>query len=177
MSTIPYYSFLQVEDEDSSVFYQFITDHNVAYTVYFSVNEYEQYVDEFPILLQQGYAFGFRRQKYNSNDKNIMDKLVFSTIYHIILDFLKAKGKEAILLYHCDHGDERQSQRHKLFSLWERLAPSKTDLVKHSVEFEIDMGDGIKSMYLGFITASDNPLMDDLTNEFNDFSLYIIQPK
>jgi hypothetical protein len=173
----PYYSFLKVESEDSSVFYQFITQNNIAYTVYFSIDQYEQYVDQYPVLLQKGYAFGFRRQKFDSTQKNIYDDRVNVSIYHIISDFIKDKGDETILLYHCDVSDGKQSYRNRLFNAWEKIFVD-SHLIKHSIEVQIDTNDNESTFhYLGFITLSRNPLLEEVKKEFDEFSIYLVQPK
>jgi hypothetical protein len=172
----PYYSFLKVETEDNSVFYQFITHNNVAYTVYFSIDQYEQYVDEYPVLLHKGYAFGFRRQKFNASQKNIHDERVSATIYHIITDFIQSKGEETILLYHCDTSDGKQSYRNRLFNMWEQVFAG-SPFTRHSIEVQIDRDEKLIFYYLGFITLSKNPLLEDVKSEFDAFSIYLVEPK
>ena len=84
-----YYSYFEAEDQDGSIYYVFTTSYNCGYTVYFKIDEYTEYVDDYPLLLQKGYAFGFHKKKFESNSKNFKDPLVFETIYKIALDFLK----------------------------------------------------------------------------------------
>ncbi len=173
MSFANYYSYLREEDEENSIFFQFITKDNNAYTVYFKIDDYTQYIDEFPLLLQKGYSFGIRRQKFSTQRKNFSDPLVFSTIYRIVLDFFESNGNETILLYHCDHSDGKEVYRNKLFENWERKISHINALEKHSIEVQV----GEKDFFLGFITLPNNPLIDDIKAEFEAFSFYIIQPK
>ncbi len=165
-----FYSFTKEEDEDG-IFYHFVTRYNFVYTVYFKIDEYTTYIDEFPLLLQKGFAFGFRKTAIE-NAKNADDLSVFSTLYQIINDFFNSNGHETVLLYHCDQTDGRQLIRSKLFDRWERKIENSI-LERHAVEVCIQD----KDFYLGFITSSDNPFLGDVINEFESFSYYIIQGK
>lgn len=173
MSSAGYYSYLQVEDEEDGVFYQFITDHHIGYTVYFKLDEYSGFVNNFPLLLKKGYAFGFRQQKFDAPVKNVNDPLVLSTIYQIVFDFFENYGNDAILLYHCDIADSRQSHRNRLFNNWEKRVVASDLVCKYSVEIQI----GSQDFYLGFISLVENPLLEEIKMEFEAFSYFIIQPK
>ena len=172
MLSANYYSYVKVIDDDG-VFYQFITKHSIGYTVYFRLYEYSKYVNNFPLLLQKGYSFGLRKQKFDDSKRNINDIKVFSTIYNIVADFFSDYGKDVILLYHCDFSDKRQAHRNKLFDLWEKNVLSENTISKYSVEVQI----GHDDFYLGFISLNDNPLIEEIKSEFAEFSYFIIQPK
>lgn len=165
-----YYSFIQEEDEEG-IFYYFITKDNIVYTAYFKIDEYINHVNDFPLLLQNGYAFGFRKTNLN-NSKNLSDKAVFQTIIEIMKDFFNSKERTAVLLYHCDYSDEKQTARSRLFNIWASTV-SNNSFEKHDVEVVI----GKISYHLGFITSIDNPSLKDLRNEFDSFSYHIIQGK
>jgi len=168
-----FYSFIKEEDEDGSIFYHFITPKNFVYTVYFKVDEYSVYVNDFPLLLQSGYAFGFKKSFINKERvKNSLDFKVFDTLYQIILDFISDNGDDTVLLYHCDTSDEKQLYRSRLFDKWEKRIKD-SHLERHCVEVCIDN----KDFYLGFITPSKNPNIESLNSEFESFSYFIIQPK
>ncbi|OOQ61155.1 DUF6169 family protein [Mucilaginibacter pedocola] len=168
-----FYSFIKEEDEDGSIFYLFVTRYNFVYAVYFKVDEYSDYVENFPLLLQKGFAFGFRKNSLNDSQyKRSEDAQVFTTMYHIIKDFFKANGNETVLLYHCDSADGRQFFRSKLFDKWQRQV-EETNFERHAINVSI----ADKDFYLGFITLTDNPSINQLREEFEAFSYFIIQPK
>lgn len=173
-----YYSYFEAEEQDGSIYYVFSTDNNCGYTVYFKMDEYTDYVEEYPLLLQNGYAFGFHRNKFSSPQKNTKDPLVLETIYKIITDFLDQKGLETVLLYHCDANDNKQACRNKLFNDWEKMVAERSGILKHSIEVIIGAGtENQQDNYLGFLTLLDNPLIEDIKSEFEDFSINLIMPK
>ncbi|MBD1394607.1 DUF6169 family protein [Mucilaginibacter glaciei] len=142
------------------------------------MDEYTGYVNNYPLLLQKGYAFGFHKKKFNADSKNKNDELVASTIYKICLDFLQEQGIETVLLYHCDANDGKQACRNKLFNKWSDTIVKANTIVKHSIEVVIgDDTDNKKEMYLGFLTLNENPLIEEIKTEFNDFSINLIAPK
>jgi hypothetical protein len=168
-----YYSFLQEQDEDGSFFYYFGTSQNFVYTVYFKIDEYSQYVRNFPLLLQNGYALGFRKTSLAGNLSNkSYDTKIFPTIFQIINDFFESNGNETVLLYHCDTSDEKQEKRSRLFNKWESYLED-TFLERHSIEVRINESD----YYLGFITSTQNADINELKIEFDDFAFFIIQEK
>jgi len=168
-----FYSFFVEVLEDQSVFYEFFTDNELSYTIYFNVDEYSQVVDDFPNLLQKGYAFGFRRRQFIDSSKKVLDPKVFSTIHCIILDFLKKYGSETILLYHCDVSDKKQACRNKLFDNWEKKIIIDSILIKHSIN--VALGDN--TYFLGFITLQTNPQIEQVKDEFEEFCVHLIQSK
>lgn len=178
MNDSGYYSFLKIEDE-ADTFYQFITINNIVYTVYFKVDEYSTYVDKYPLLLQQGYAFGFRRQKPEKGSRNIDDKIVFSTIAKIISDFFVEKGNETVLLYHCDASDGKHHNRNRLFNYWEKLGEENNFYDKKSIEVSIPEAEteDYRVIYLGYIISKLNPLASKVNDEFESFAVDLIRPK
>ncbi|AYL96355.1 DUF6169 family protein [Mucilaginibacter celer] len=168
-----YYSFLKEQDEDSSIFYYFVTSQNFVYTVYFKVDEYSHYIQNFPLLLQSGYALGFRKTSLAGNESNkLYDAKIFPTIYQVINDFVEFNGSETVLLYHCDTSDKKQRERSRLFDKWESYV-KVTCLERHNVEVRINES----SYYLGFIANSNNSNIEVLKHEFNDFAYFIIREK
>ena len=165
-----YYSFIREEDEEG-IFYYFITENNLVYTAYFKIDEYTNHINDFPLLLQNGYAFGFRRTNLN-NSKSVNDRKVFHTIVEIMKDFFSSAGEDAILLYHCDYSDQKQTARSRLFDIWDRMV-SSDKFEKYNIEVVIEKN----SYHLGFITSIENPSLEDLKNEFDNFSYRIIQGK
>jgi len=174
-----YYSFLSEEDEEGNISYGFITDYGLVYVVYFNVNEYTPYVEDFSTLLQDGYAFGFNRIRPNKHQKNSADPKVFSTIHQILLDFFKDKGNNTVLLYHCDDSDNKQRGRNKLFNDWNVNYKAQPDqlLVKHSVEVDVPRKDHLRTVYLGYIISNQNPESDKIAQQFEDFAVALIRPK
>ncbi|AMR31978.1 hypothetical protein A0256_11360 [Mucilaginibacter sp. PAMC 26640] len=173
-----YYSYAEAEDQDGSFYYIFTTSDKSGYTVYFKMDEYTDYVNDFPLLLQKGFAFGFHKKEFVADSKKSKDPMVFETIYKIALDFLEQQGIETVLLYHCDANDGKQACRNRLFENWAKVSHERKNFIKHSIEIVI--GDDTaekKDMYLGFLTLLENPLIDEVRNEFEEFSIYLITPK
>ncbi len=166
-------------EDETDTFYQFITDNRIVYTVYFKIDEYSNYVDQYPLLLQQGYAFGFRRQKPEVGLRNVDDKIVFSTICKIISDFFGDKGEETVLLYHCDTSDGKHHSRNRLFNYWEKLAEENDLYDKKSIEVDIPMTEteDDRVIYLGYIISKQNPLAGEVNDEFESFAVDLIRPK
>jgi len=94
-----------------------------------------------------------------------------------VLDFLTQQGAETVLLYHCYANDGRQTVRNKLFDNWAKISGDRKHILKHSVEVAIDNNDGKQNMYLGFLTLLENPLINDLEEEFKEFSISLVTSK
>lgn len=169
------YSYTREEDE--GVHYTFATLSNIAFAVSFTPDGYEEYLENFPALLEKGYCFSFFSKQWNQDcDKN--DERVFSTLYSIIKDFMSDDiEKTSVLLYHCDGSDGKEEIRNRLFDRWERKV-SETDLFRHTTSVEIRKDDKeVRTYYMGFITFCDNPHIDALKREFEEFCYYLVLPK
>lgn len=173
-----FYSYLKEENDDDSFFYTFPTNQNLLFTVYFKSYDYQDKLENYPNLLQNGYAFGFMPIDIIPNVRKRKDSLVFPTIYEIMQDFISEKGNETTLLYHCDTLDKKHSYRDKLFNNWEKLIEN-SNLVRHSlkVQLGVDENNHLEYVYLGFITSKNNPFIDKIREEFDAFQIDLISQK
>ena len=172
-----YYSFLREELPDFSQVYHFTSHHNLIYSVYFRISDYDQWLEDYPYLLQNGYAFGFAPLYTLPDKKKQLDESIFLTLCSIIEDFIKLNGADCVLLYHCDHADNRQAYRNKLFDAWYASTPLSTMIEKYSLEFSIEEDNKHTSYYLGYLTPKSNPNLSVLQAEFENFSFKLIVGK
>ena len=167
---VAYYSFSREQDTDDSYIYTFVTDSNSIYIVNFDVSGYKEYLEEHPLLLEHGYTLGIFR-----NSKSNADPRVRSTVFKIIIDHFAIRGKESVILYHCDIYDGKQRIRNALFDKWHKECESAKHFVKETLEVEIFDKDGCPvSFYIGFVTANNNPNLEKLRAEFEMFSVTMV---
>lgn len=103
--------------------------------------------------------------------------MIYSTLCKIIDDFFVLMGADCVLLYHCDHSDNKQAYRNKLFNHWYNCTPLSSAIERYSLEVSI-AGDEIPmTYYLGYLTPKNNPNLPVLKAEFEDLAFYIIEPK
>ena len=167
MADRDYYSFLKLDD-GSEIYYQFSTAQSDLYTVYFSPDEYSDFVKHYPNLLTYGFAFGFHKQK-TTDSKNCLDENILETIYRIVLDFMSSNDNKTVLLYHCDQSDNRQSFRNRLFDKWANIIEERNEIKKRSINVVIDGRDS-ENVYMGFIVHCTNAVIDDIQTEFDGFA-------
>ena len=117
--------------------YTFETETGLTYQVYFT--DGSGYFEAYPEIAHYFLMFGFLILE--SKEPN-PDLKVWATIYHILLDFL-ANNQKA-LLFVCDTKDDKQAQRHRLFSIWynrlrttDRKEVEKFDMILESKEMKL----------------------------------------
>jgi hypothetical protein len=172
-----YYTFHHEELPDFSQVYHFTTRHNLVYTVYFSISEYDQWLTNYPYLLQNGYAFGFTPLFVPADCKKQPDKSIFITLSKIIEAFIALNGNDCVLLYHCDHADNRQAYRNKLFDSWYTASSHAEQIVKHDLEIIWANNKELKNYYLGYLTPKSNPNLSVLRAEFEELSFRLFKGK
>jgi hypothetical protein len=172
-----YYTFLHEELPDFSQVYHFTTHLNLIYNVYFRISEYDKWLEKYPYLLQNGYAFGFFPLFTPADCKKQLDKSIFITLCKIVEDFITSNGPDCVLLYHCDHADNKQACRNKLFESWYAASPLSVQIEKYSLEIIIEENNKQRSYYLGYLTPKSNPNLAVLQAEFEDLSFRFIEGK
>lgn len=172
-----YYTFLHEELPDFSQVYHFTTRLNLIYNVYFSISEYDQWLEKYPYLLQNGYAFGFYPLFEPADIKRQSDRSIFVTLCKIIEGFFALNGTDCVLLYHCDHTDNKQACRNKLFDGWYAASPLSALIEKFNLEISIGENNNQRSYYLGYLTPKSNPNLSILKAEFDNFSFTLIDGK
>lgn len=164
------YSYIKEEIEDLSNIYSFITSQQLVYRVYFSADDYVEYLDKYPKMLHYGYAIGFYKSNTVKGVKYKQDSRVRETICKIITDFFQVIGPELVLLYHCDRIDGRQGSRNAIFIKWFDGHKASIDYQKYCVKVELPKPDGnIENNYLGYIVSNANPHINEIKNEFESF--------
>jgi hypothetical protein len=152
--------------------YAFNTINGRVISVYFSPDQYVEYVADYPTLLSHGYGFGFYPTAEPMYNLNAPDEKIKKTIARIIFDFLNTQGEDVVLLYHCDHADEKQALRNRKFNYWYDSCPDSVKIVKETIELEKFLPNGTsKNYYMGYITPIGNKVKDLVKAEFEDFAV------
>ncbi len=159
------YSFSR-ESEGSCITYQFETSNNIAYSVYFCSDNYNDYFKNYPYLLNNAFDFGFFPVPHPQDNK-YHDPKVFSTILNIVKDFIEFKGDNIELLFHCFDEDDRQHFRGRLFNIWANNSES-IKLLKSKI-IEVKDENGI-SHFIGYSVLDKNKQMNTIELEFESFS-------
>ena len=172
-----YYSYT-IEDTDESCSYVFHSEAiQKLYAVDFDAYMYSDLLEHYPYLLSKGYALSFYSHSLiTPPQKHKHDIVVSSTIIHIIQEYFTTRGNETVLLYHCDHSDDRQECRHRLFEKWYRQGVLP-DLTKEGVEVEVPIENEVKKYYLGYLTHRQNPHLESIKQEFGAFSYNMVSYK
>jgi hypothetical protein len=165
------YDYFKEETEDGSIVYLFSTESDTFYTVSFDINLYANHLDRFPYLLEHGYGLGI----YPNQDNSKPSIKTSITIKAILADFFSTHQKDAFLLYHCDYTDGKQEYRNRLFEKWHSECKDDEKTYKYSLEVEINVSeDEFVTHYIGFISKDDNENKDRAIEEFEQFSVDLI---
>ena len=169
-----YYSYT-IEDAEESCNYTFHSEVvEKLYSVDFDAYMYRDLLEHYPSLLSKGYALSFYSHSLaNPPVKKKYDGMVSSTIIHIIKDYFQSQGPEVVLLYHCDHSDNRQECRHILFEKWYQKG-FLPELTKEGIEVEVPLEMEKKKYYLGYLTNRTNPNLESIKQEFGAFSYNMV---
>ena len=95
----------QVQLDNTTGLYKFVSDYQVGFSVAFEEND----------LLQSGESYQFALTNYEGK-KSPRDNKVRTTVLAIIEEFFNKN--EAALLYICETGDGLQKMRSRLFHFW-----------------------------------------------------------
>ena len=136
---------------DRSNFFQFTTDYGVIYRVGFLLSD----------LLGIENVYEFIIANLN-NRKSPNDPKLRQTILGIIYTFFKQPNHA--MLYLCETGDEKQSQRSRLFESWFKSSPHQKNFVYLSAHATDE--DGIMN-YIAVIARTDNPNLLQIETAFN----------
>lgn len=170
-----YYS-IREEHSDGNYTYSFITDSNILYSIEFDLSVYDEYLEQFPLLLNNGYAFSIFSHETAIGTKRKYDEGVRNTIFMIVNKQYTYCGDDTILLFHCDHADNKQRHRSIVFNTWYREADQANEYIKESLEIEVNQ-DPVQKHYLGYITKRTNSQIVQLEEEFDRFSYFMIGAK
>jgi len=160
------HSFTRIETQDGFDYTFFSEKSRKLCTVGFdrSINSFDGYSET---LQQHGFTMLFNA-KYieDPQPNNESDPLIGETIGVIVKDFLQSSQKETFVVYECESYKDKG-----VFGKW--FAKDTSDLfVKRVVVVEIAENGGGESsipMSIGFITHSDNPLLQNADDDLNSF--------
>ena len=127
------------------------TDYGVDYAMSFYKNDLLPGVDL--------YEFAISNMNQRKSPRDV--KLRQSIVALIQAFFCQ---KEAVLIYICETGDNRQRQRFRLFESWFRVA-GKGRFVSLSMDLVDEEG---ISNYAAIITRMDNPNLSFITKQFTE---------
>ncbi len=165
-----FYSYILEEDDSDVISYSFLTSNRSVYYVYFDPYEYVRYTDNYPHLLESGFAFGFQRI-IKGNGPWISDLKIGETISRIVIDFIKEHGADVVLLYHCDYSDKKQRGRDKIFNDWYECSAMKQSFIKKKIAVIIvNKNGGVIDYYMGYLTSKNNSLSQNVEDEFSLFA-------
>lgn len=133
------------------LFYEFITDTGIDYTVGFTPNGILPDVQSYEFVIVN------RSQRKSPRDVKLRQSIIA-----LIQEFFRQR--EAVLIYLCETGDNRQRQRFRLFESWFRIA-GKGRFVSLSMDL-VDL-EGVPN-YASIITRMDNPNLSFITKQFTE---------
>ncbi|OUO53764.1 hypothetical protein B5F77_05080 [Parabacteroides sp. An277] len=112
-------------------------------------------------LLPGIHAYEFVISNVNQR-KSPRDIKLRQSIIALIQEFFRQR--EAVLIYLCETGDNRQRQRFRLFESWFRIS-GKGNFVSLSMDL-VDL-EGVPN-YAAIITRMDNPNLSFITKQFTE---------
>ena len=140
----------QVEMDEVTGSYDFVTDSGVHITMYFD----EDY------MITSGLSYQLIIGNAN-NKKSPRDHKVQQTILEIVEEFFSTN--QAAMLYICETGDGKQSVRSRLFSYWFDAYEYNSRYSIHTICIKDEEG---VSNFAALIIRNDNPLILEIVSEF-----------
>ena len=142
----------QVQLDNTTGLYKFVSDYQVGFSVAFEEND----------LLQSGESYQFALTNYEGK-KSPRDNKVRTTVLAIIEEFFNKN--EAALLYICETGDGMQKMRSRLFHFWFGIYAEHDEfLFLPQVVYDEEDNEN----YAALIIRRDNPKFIDLVTEFTN---------
>ena len=140
----------QVEKDEVTGSYDFVTDSGVHITVYFDED----------FMITSGLSYQLIIGNAN-NKKSPRDHKLQQTILEIVEEFFFTN--QAAMLYICETGDGKQSVRSRLFSYWFDAYEYNSRYSIHTTCIKDEEG---VSNFAALIIRNDNPLIVEVVNEF-----------
>lgn len=142
----------QVQLDNTTGLYKFVSDYQVGFSVAFEEND----------LLQSGESYQFALTNYEGK-KSPRDNKVRTTVLAIIEEFFNKN--EAALLYICETGDGMQKMRSRLLHFWFGIYAEHDEfLFLPQVVYDEEDNEN----YAALIIRRDNPKFIDLVTEFTN---------
>ena len=134
------------------LFYDFITDYGVDYNTGFTPSNLLPDVEAYEFILTNP-----------SNRKSPRDPKLRETILALIYEFFRKR--EAVMLYLCETGDNRQKIRSRLFESWFRSSGHQKAFIFLSTEIPDE--EGIENC-VALICRPDHPQLAFIAQQFSD---------
>ncbi len=134
------------------LFYDFITDYGVDYNTGFTPSNLLPDVEAYEFILTNP-----------SNRKSPRDPKLRETILALIYEFFRKR--EAVMLYLCETGDNRQKIRSRLFESWFRSSGHQKAFIFLSTEIPDE--EGIEN-FVALICRPDHPQLAFIAQQFSD---------
>ena len=147
-------------ETDRPLFYRFTTDFGVNYSIGFEPNDLFQHVDVYEFIIIN-----------STNSKSPNDPKLRQTILALIREFFQEDTN--VMLYICSTGDNRQSQRNRLFHSWFQTSDFKGEYLYMAAEIK-DV-DGMPN-YAAIISLIKNPKLASITLQFTE-TVQLLQQK
>ena len=141
-----------ISSEERPLTCWFTTDYGVNYAVEFKADD----------LLPIPEIYQFVIVNIN-HQKSPRDVKLRQTILNLVYGFFNQC--DAVLLYLCETGDDKQSQRSRLFESWFRSSSRQTDFEYLSANIRDE--ENIMN-YVALITRTDNPNLGLIKVEFDE---------
>ncbi|MES1219015.1 MAG: DUF6169 family protein [Bacteroidota bacterium] len=158
-------------ESDGIPYATFESKTGTGYRVYFyPISEYFESIKEGTLIYSHGFFFGFTKVAPNEDKIEPPDFKVRNTIIQVINDFFGEKGKESVLIFHCDGQDGKKHKRATHFDNWFDLSDNSLCFKKINEEVDIAIitEDGLvfDKEYLSLIIECSNPNYDAMIEEF-----------
>ena len=146
---VPYKLTASITDSDT---FWFTTDYDVTYAMSLTPNNLLSGIDAYEFAIVN-----------TNNRKSPRDPKLRQTVQAFIYEFFKEP--DAVLLYLCETGDNKQRSRNRLFESWFKSSSHKSELVylTSSICDDEDVAN-----YFGLITRNDNPNLPQILTEFGE---------
>lgn len=136
----------------ASLFYSLKTDYEVDYALGFMPNELLPGVDAYEFIISN-----------TNNRKSPRDLKLRQTILALLYEFFRQP--EAVLIYLCETGDNRQSYRNRLFESWFHTSSRQRGFAYFSADIMDE--EGIMN-YVALVIRVDHPRFSWIASRFGE---------
>lgn len=134
------------------LFYDFITDYGIDYNAGFAPSNLLPAIEAYEFVLTNP-----------GNRKSPRDPKLRQTILTLIYEFFRTRN--AVMLYLCETGDNRQRLRSRLFESWYRSSGYQTTFALLTAQLPDE--DGIQN-FVALLVRPDHPQFALIAQEFSD---------
>lgn len=135
-----------------SLFYSLTTDYGVNYTLGFMPNELLPGIDAYEFIISNV-----------NNRKSPRDLKLWQTILSLLYEFFCQP--EAVLIYLCETGDNRQGYRSRLFESWFHASSRQRGFAYFSADIMDEEG---TMNYVALVVRIDHPRFSWIATRFSE---------